>query len=277
MNASKAPSGDQELIAKVFRLCCCHELPQRLARLVIMSAVFDHVEIHVSDFAASRAFYGEALGRPTVDGELIEWGDFGITDVSEEHPLSRRLHIAFGVDSREAVDAWWNRLTKAGYRSDGEPGPRPQYSESYYGGFILDPDGNSVEAVHHDTSRAGEIDHLWLRTRDMAATKRFYEIVAPIVGIELRHDSPEFLHFRFDDGRGSFSFAADEQPTQNVHLAFGVPDFESAARFHEAALAAGYRDNGPPGERPQYHPGYYGAFVFDPDSHNVEAVFHDWS
>ena len=63
----------------------------------------------------------------------------------------------------------------------------------------------------------------------------------------------------------------------DVHLAFGVPDFETVARFHEAAIAAGYRDNGPPGERPQYHPGYYGAFVFDADSHNVEAVFHDRS
>jgi predicted lactoylglutathione lyase len=45
--------------------------------------------------------------------------------------------------------------------------------------------------------------------------------------------------------------------------------------FHRVALAAGYRDNGPPGERPQYHPGYYGAFVLDPDGNNVEAVFHD--
>ena len=90
--------------------------------------MFDHVEIHVSDLAASRAFYREALGLPTVDGELVEWGDFGIIEASDEHPLTRRLHIAFGVEDRDAVDAWWNRLTEAGYESDGEPGPRPQYS-----------------------------------------------------------------------------------------------------------------------------------------------------
>jgi catechol 2,3-dioxygenase-like lactoylglutathione lyase family enzyme len=238
--------------------------------------VFDHVEIHVADLAASRAFYGEALGLPTVDGEVVEWGDFGIVAVDEEHPLTRNLHIAFGAESRDDVDAWWNRMTEAGYESDGEPGPRPQYSESYYGAFVLDPDGNSVEAVHHDTSRAREIDHLWLRTRDVAGAKRFYEAVAPIVGIAVKHDRPDFLHIRFGDGRGSFSFAEGE-PTQNVHLAFDVPEFDTVIRFHEAALAAGYRSNGEPGERPQYHPGYYGAFAFDEDGHNVEAVFHDRS
>jgi len=234
--------------------------------------MFDHVEIHVSDLAASRAFYGEALGLPTFEGELVEWGDFGIVAVDAEHPLTRRLHIAFGAESRAEVDAWWNRMTEAGYASDGEPGPRPQYSASYYGAFVLDPDGNSVESVHHSTSRAREIDHLWLRTRDVAAAKRFYETVAPVVGITLRRDEPERV--LFSDGRGSFSFV-DGTPTEHVHLAFGVPDFDAVVRFHEAALAAGYRDNGAPGERLQYHPGYYASFVLDADGHNVEAVFHD--
>ncbi|HWJ33551.1 MAG TPA: VOC family protein [Gaiellaceae bacterium] len=238
--------------------------------------MFDHVNIHVSDLAASTAFYREALGLPTTEGEFVEWGDFGLEGVSDDHPLTRKLHIAFGSDNRDEVDAWWNRMTEAGYESDGEPGPRPQYSESYYGAFVLDPDGNSVESVHHATSRAREIDHLWLRTLDVAATKRFYETVAPIVGITLRHDKPGHIHMPFDDGRGSFSFVEGE-PTENVHLAFGVPGYDAVVRFHEAALAAGYRDNGEPGERPRYHPGYFGAFVFDADGHNVEAVFHDRS
>jgi catechol 2,3-dioxygenase-like lactoylglutathione lyase family enzyme len=64
---------------------------------VIMSVVFDHVDIAVSDVAASRAFYGEALGLPTVEGEWIEWGDFGTQPVDEEHPLTRNLHVAFAV------------------------------------------------------------------------------------------------------------------------------------------------------------------------------------
>jgi len=237
--------------------------------------VFDHVELHVSDLAASRAFYGEALGLPTFEGELVEWGDFGIVPVDDEHPPTRNLHVAFGVADRDAVDAWWNRMTAAGYESDGEPGPRPEYTETYYGAFVLDPDGNSVEAVHHYRSRTGEIDHLWLRTSDVEASRRFYATVAPAVGIELARDQPGLV--RWSDGEGSFSFVSGAASTEHVHLAFGVPDFDAVKRFHALALAAGYRDNGEPGERPQYHPGYYGAFVLDPDGHNVEAVFHDRS
>ena len=237
--------------------------------------MFDHVDITVSDFAASRAFFTEAFGPPTFQGAWLEWGDFGIQPVDEEHSLTRNLHIAFGVADRDAVDAWWNRMIGAGYRSDGEPGPRPHYSESYYGAFILDPDGNSVEAVHHDRSRPAEIDHLWLRTRDVTAAYRFYETVAQVVAIELNRGSPDFLHIRFGDGRGSFSFTAGDERTQNVHLAFGVPDDDVVAQFHATATAAGYRDNGPPGERPQYHAGYVGSFVLDPDGNNIEAVCHN--
>jgi len=93
-----------------------------------------------------------------------------------------------------------------------------------------------------------------------------------VVGITLCRGAPEWV--LFSDGRGSFSFV-EGTPTEHVHFAFGVPDFDAVVRFHEAALAAGYRDNGAPGERPQYHPGYYGSFVLDADGHNVEAVFHD--
>jgi catechol 2,3-dioxygenase-like lactoylglutathione lyase family enzyme len=235
--------------------------------------VFDHVDIRVSDRAASRAFYVEALGLPTVDGEWTEWGDFGIGEPDDEHPLTRNLHVGFGVADRDAVDAWWNRMTEAGYESDGEPGPRPEYGSTYYGAFVRDPDGNSIEAVHHETSRAGEMDHLWFRTPDVAAMKRFLETVAPVVGIALRHDAPDRV--QFTDGEGSFSFVSGGDRTENVHYAFGVGDVDTVARFHEVATAAGYRSNGEPGERPQYHPGYHGAFVLDPDGHNAEAVFHD--
>ena len=115
--------------------------------------MFDHVEIHVSDLAASRSFYREALGLPTFDGELVEWGDFGIVAVDEEHPLTRNLHVAFGAADRAEVDAWWIRMTETGYESDGKPGERPQYSASYYGAVVLDPDGHNVEAVFHDRSK----------------------------------------------------------------------------------------------------------------------------
>jgi len=103
--------------------------------------VFDHVDIHVSNLGASRAFYREALGLPTSEGAWVEWGDFGITGASAERSATRRLHVAFGASDRDEVDGWWERMTAAGYASDGAPGPRPQYSASYYGAFVLDPDG----------------------------------------------------------------------------------------------------------------------------------------
>ena len=234
--------------------------------------MFDHVTIRVSDLEASRRFYELALGALTHDGEYLEWDEFGI---SAGDAVTRNLHVGFGVEDRAAVVAWWERLTEAGYRSDGEPGPRPEYTETYFGAFVLDPDGNSIEAVHHYRSRTGAVHHVWLRTRDVPAVKRFYETVAPAVGIELGRDQSGLV--RWSDGAGSFTFVTGEHPTKNVHLAFGAPDCATVDAFHAAALSAGYTDNGAPGERPEYHRGYYGAFVLDPDGHNVEAVFHDRS
>ena len=74
-------------------------------------------------------------------------------------------------------------------------------------------------------------------------------------------------------GDATFSVLEGE-PTEHVHLAFSAPDRETVDRFHEAGIEAGYESNGEPGERPEYHAGYYGAYLFDPDGHNVEAVFH---
>jgi catechol 2,3-dioxygenase-like lactoylglutathione lyase family enzyme len=119
------------------------------------------------------------------------------------------------------------------------------------------------------------MDHLWLRTQDVAAARRFYANIAPVVGIRLAVNEPDQASFRFADRSGGFTFVTGDDPTHSVHLAFGVDDVEAVRRFHETSTAAGYVDNGPPGERPEYHPGYHGAFVLDPDGHNVEAVFHD--
>jgi len=105
----------------------------------------------------------------------------------------------------------------------------------------------------------------------VAGARRFYGTVAPHAGFELRHDSPG--RAQFSGGNGSFSVVAGT-PTERLHLAFPAPDAATVDAFHRAATAAGYRDNGPPGERPQYHEGYYGAFVLAPDGTNVELVHH---
>jgi catechol 2,3-dioxygenase-like lactoylglutathione lyase family enzyme len=200
--------------------------------------VFDHVTIRVGDRSAGEAFYRLALGEPTHDTErYIEWREFGIASASLEKPVTRRLHVGFGAHDRAEVDSWWERLTGAGYRSDGEPGERPQYTESYYGAFVLDPDGNSVELVHHHTTspEASVIDHLWLRTASVQDAKRFYETIAPAVGIRLVHDAPDRV--RFTDGVGSFSFVEGDEATENVHYAFGVGGRAAVDEFHRLATA----------------------------------------
>jgi catechol 2,3-dioxygenase-like lactoylglutathione lyase family enzyme len=237
--------------------------------------MFDHVTIRVSDLEASRRFYATVLGREPVGNEFLEWDDFSIASVEEDRPLTRNLHAAWAVRAHEDVDAFWRRGIDAGYRSDGEPGLRPQYDPNYYGGFLLDPDGNSVEACT-GFRKGGDapIDHVWIGVRNLDSSRRFWESVAPVLGLGLSDDRERRFHV-YAAGR-SFALVADGRPpTENVHLAFPVPDDETVAEFHRVATAAGYRDNGAPGERPEYHAGYVGAFVFDPDGNNVEAVNHN--
>jgi catechol 2,3-dioxygenase-like lactoylglutathione lyase family enzyme len=241
--------------------------------------VFDHVGIRVTDRAASERFYLTVLGALGIDQDvssdwLAEWDDFALSPIEEGHPVTRRLHIGFGARSREDVDAFWRAGVDAGYPSDGEPGERPIYSPDYYGAFLLDPDGNSIEAVHGSwVGPPGNIDHLWLRTADVAAAKRFYATIAPFAGLRMGADTLDRIQFRTRSS--SFSLVSGGAPTEHTHIAFGADDNATVDAFHRAALDAGYRDNGGPGERPAYHPGYYGAFVLDPDGNNIEVVNHN--
>jgi catechol 2,3-dioxygenase-like lactoylglutathione lyase family enzyme len=235
--------------------------------------MFDHVTIRVADRAASQRFYETVLAALGIeltysDESFAEWDEFSIKDGEPTH----RLHIGFAAPSRAHVDAFWRAGIDAGYADDGRPGLRPQYRDDYYGAFLLDPDGNSAEAVHHGAIGSGEIDHLWIRVADVAAARDFYATIAPHAGLRLTHDEPD--RAQLTGAGGSFSLVAGE-PTERLHMAFPAPDDATVDAFHAAALAAGYRDNGPPGERPEYHAGYYGAFVLDPDGNNVEVVDHN--
>jgi catechol 2,3-dioxygenase-like lactoylglutathione lyase family enzyme len=111
------------------------------------------------------------------------------------------------------------------------------------------------------------LDHVHVRVADLEASKRFYRAVLAAVGRELTREGDDA--FNADE----LYVTADRTPTAGLHLAFQAADREAVERFHQAGLAAGGTDNGAPGERP-YHPGYYGAYVLDPDGNNVEAVYH---
>jgi catechol 2,3-dioxygenase-like lactoylglutathione lyase family enzyme len=239
--------------------------------------MFDHVTIRATDRTASERFYDTVLIPLGIDRtyrtrRFSEWEDFSLSGSDDVDPPTRRLHVAFVAPSREQVDEFWREGTEAGYRDDGPPGLRAQYRSDYYGAFLLDPDGNSVEAVHHAAlRRGGVIDHLRMRVADVAAAKRFYATIAPHAGLQLADDTPDRVQFA--GASGSFSLVSGT-PTENVHLAFGTDDDADVQGFHQAATEAGYRSHGPPGERPRYHPGYYAAYVLDPDGNNIEVVNH---
>jgi catechol 2,3-dioxygenase-like lactoylglutathione lyase family enzyme len=114
--------------------------------------------------------------------------------------------------------------------------------------------------------RGRTVDHVHLRVGDLAASRRFYEAALGALGRSLTFGEGFFWS-------DELFVSADGPPTAHLHLAFQADGHEAVAGFHAAAIAAGGRDNGAPGER-SYHPGYYGAYVLDPDGNNIEAVFH---
>jgi len=117
------------------------------------------------------------------------------------------------------------------------------------------------------------IDHIQLVVADLAASRRFYTAVFDAIGMPLSGSGDD--HFWADE---LFISTADSEAAQGRltgrhHIAFQAGDRATVDAFHRAGLAAGGTDNGKPGER-SYHPGYYGAFLIDPDGNNIEAVFH---
>jgi len=123
------------------------------------------------------------------------------------------------------------------------------------------------------------IDHLGIEVGDFGRSRDFYERALEPLGIRLLMEPV--------DGAAGFGKQTELGPrpffwimsrgrpaVEGAHVAFGAREKSMVDAFHEAALGAGGTDNGPPGARPAYHPGYYGAFVLDPDGNNVEAVCH---
>ena len=185
--------------------------------------------------------------------------------------MTRGLHVGFGARSREHVHAFWRAGLEAGHRDDGARG-RGRSTATTTTAVPLDPDGNSAEAVHHgDCARRAHRPPLDPRRR-RRRRPAFYELIAPYGGYQLRNEGSDHAHFV--GAGGSFSLVAGT-PTEHVHLAFPAAENATVDAFHRAAIDAGYRDNGAPGERPRYHPGYYGAYVLDPAGNNVEVVNHN--
>jgi catechol 2,3-dioxygenase-like lactoylglutathione lyase family enzyme len=118
------------------------------------------------------------------------------------------------------------------------------------------------------------VDHLQLVVRDLPASQRFYEAVLKVLEIPIGGKGDGYFWADELFVSTAESEAAQGQLTGRHHLAFQAKDRAAVDAFYKAAMENGGRDNGPPGERKKYHPGYYAAFVLDPDGNNIEAVFH---
>jgi len=127
------------------------------------------------------------------------------------------------------------------------------------------------------------IDHLTTYATDFEATRAFYDAALGALGYqrnvdmvaEWDADFPTRRLCAYGPGQQPIFWISEEPtPASPRHIAFAASGRDAVGAFYEAGLGAGGRDNGAPGERPIYHPGYYGAFLFDPDGNNVEAVHH---
>ena len=117
------------------------------------------------------------------------------------------------------------------------------------------------------------VDHVALSVSDLERSRAFYRAALEPLGFAELYEKDGLVGFGVE-GRDDFGIAEREPVTRAAHVAFPAPGREAVQAFYEAALAAGGRDNGAPGPRPQYSERYYAAYVFDPDGNNVEAVYH---
>jgi catechol 2,3-dioxygenase-like lactoylglutathione lyase family enzyme len=240
--------------------------------------MFDHITLRVPDLAvATRAFTPVLdeleIEQTTATPSFSVWGNFALTQTDDEHPIARRIHVAFIAPTTAHVDRFGDAGINAGFADDGPAGPRPQYAEDYYAASVKDDAGNSFEAVHRDGQRpTGNIDHLVIRANDVESSTAFYSTIGGAAGLALRRQAHDRAAFSVGAADGALLLIAGE-PTTNTHIAFSGGDGD-VRRFHGDAIAAGYRSNGEPGERSRYHDGYYAAFVLDPNGNNIEVVNH---
>ncbi len=127
---------------------------------------------------------------------------------------------------------------------------------------------------NQELHRGRLIDHIQLVVRDIEASRRFYQAVFAVLEIPIGGNEKDYFWFDELFVSTADSKAAAGKLTGRHHLAFQARDRAMVDAFHAAGLEGGGVDNGKPGERPHYHPGYYAAFLLDPDGNNIEAVFH---
>jgi predicted enzyme related to lactoylglutathione lyase len=251
-----------------------------------MTGELTFFEMGVADTARARAFYGGLFGwrfesGPSVGGYRISTPTIPGGMHGDDEGAS--LLVFFGVTDLEAAMARVRDL--GGHAPEALEGRADEAREGSFGRFALcrddqgspfglhQPPATEVKGAREPAARRPTIDHITLRVRDLPASRRFYEAALATLSLGLEFEHEGLVAFGSGEG-GRLIIYASERPHAGVHVAFSALSQEAVDRFHAAALEAGGRDNGAPGLRPEYHAGYYGAYVFDPDGNNVEAVHH---
>jgi predicted enzyme related to lactoylglutathione lyase len=242
-------------------------------------------EMGVADTARARAFYSGLFGwrlepGPSAGGYRISTPT--IPGGMHGNDEGAGALVFFGVPDLEAAMA---RVRDLGGQAEALESRADEPREGSFGRFALCHDDQGFPfGLHQPLEAEGEgtrgpaahrptIDHVTLQAKDLPSSRRFYEAaLAPLsLGLEFEHEGL----IAFGSGEsGRLIIYASERPVAGFHIAFSAPSREAVDAFHAAALGVGGRDNGAPGLRPEYHGGYYGAYVFDPDGNNVEAVHH---
>ncbi|MGI9223181.1 MAG: VOC family protein [Woeseiaceae bacterium] len=119
-----------------------------------------------------------------------------------------------------------------------------------------------------------QLDHLNLYVRDVAESRKFYELLLPPAGLPVNREFGDVAVGFGDKNYAVLALVRQEPPVQATHVAFRVATRREVDELYETALNAGGVDNGPPGLRPHYHDNYYAAFIRDRDGHNLEFVCH---
>jgi predicted lactoylglutathione lyase len=238
--------------------------------------VIDHLMLRVRDLESAterlKAALHELLVTQTRRSRSVSsWGNFALAQAQAERAISRRIHVTFVAPTQEHVDRFASTGIGAGLVAAGAP-LRGAYEGDFYATCLQDGAGNCFEAVHRNGARpSGTVDQVAIGVADVALSTVFYLAIGPHVGLSLRQQLED--RTIFDVASGGALSLIQGVPSKNVHLAFSGGDGD-VRRFHADAAATGYDSNGEPGERPQYHDGYYAAFVLDPDGNQVEVVDH---
>jgi catechol 2,3-dioxygenase-like lactoylglutathione lyase family enzyme len=174
-------------------------------------STFDHITLRVPDLAAATSAFKAVLDaleieQTTITPSFSAWGNFALTRTDEEHPIARRVHIAFIAPTQVHVERFGQAGINAGFADDGAAGPRPNYADDYYAAFLKDSAGNGFEAVHRDGQQPqGNIDHVAIRVNDLEASASFYSTVGPAAGLTIARRSADRAAFSVGASGGSLA------------------------------------------------------------------------